>query len=169
MIFDGNLTDFLSGSQYLLIETICLTETWCEQKNELKNSSYRLPNYIWIYQVLNGHKSGSVSIYAHKSLVFTKENLSMNCGNLEVLVIEIDKVKEKNVIVNHEYKPTNGSIKTFHEYLKVFWDKATISNKNIVLIDDFNLNFLDFYHSHSIKISHWITKGILKSFKQKQH
>ena len=93
----------------------------------------------------------------------------MNCGNLEVLVIEIDEFKKKNVIVSHEYKPTNGSIKTFPEYLKVFQDNVTISNKNIVLIGDFNFNFLDFYHSHSIKMSHWITKGILKSFKQKQH
>ena len=30
--------------------------------------------------------------------------------------------------------PPNGSIKLFHEYLKLFLDKTTISNKNIVLM-----------------------------------
>ena len=77
----------------------------------------------------------------------------MNCGDLEALVIEIDNVIDKNAIVNLVYKPPNGSIKVFHEYLKLFLDRTTISNKNIVLIGDFNLNLLDFYHSHSVKIA----------------
>ena len=43
-------------------------------------------------------------------------------------------------------------LSTSHEYLKLFLDRTTISNKNIVLIGDINLNLLDFYHSHSVKI-----------------
>ena len=76
----------------------------------------------------------------------------MNCDNLETLVIEIDNAKDKNVIVNLVYRPPNESIKLFHEYLKLFLDKTTISNKNIVLIGDFNTNLLDFYYSHIVKI-----------------
>ena len=76
----------------------------------------------------------------------------MNGDDLETFVIEIDSAKDKNVIVNLIYRPRNRSIKTFHECLKLFLDRTTISNKNTVLIGDFNLNLLDFYHSHSVKI-----------------
>ena len=58
----------------------------------------------------------------------------MNCDNLETLVIEIDNAKDKNVIVSLVFMPPNGSIKLFHEYLKLFLDKTTISNKNVVLM-----------------------------------
>ena len=50
----------------------------------------------------------------------------MNCDNLETLVIEIDNAKDKNVIVSLVCMPPNGSIKLFHEYLKLFLDKTTI-------------------------------------------
>ena len=53
----------------------------------------------------------------------------MNCDNLETLVIEIGNAKDKNVIVSLVYRPPNGSIKTFHEYLKLFLEGTTISNK----------------------------------------
>ena len=82
----------------------------------------------------------------------------MNGDDLEMFVIEIDNAKDKNVIVSLIYRPPNRSIKTFHEYLKLFLDRTTVSNKNIVLIGDFNLNLLDFnlslldfYYSHSVK------------------
>lgn len=66
--------------------------------------------------------SDSLYISAQKSLVFTrKENLSKNFDNLETLVIENDKGKDKNVVVKLVYRPANGSIKTFHEYLKLFF------------------------------------------------
>ena len=45
-------------------------------------------------------------ICAHNSLVVTKkENLSMNCVDLETLVIEIENVKDKSVIVDLVYRP----------------------------------------------------------------
>ena len=76
----------------------------------------------------------------------------MNCDNLKALVVEIDNAKDKCVIVNLTHRPPNESIKRFHEYVKLFLDRATISNKNIVLIGDFDLNLPGFYHSHYAKI-----------------
>lgn len=76
----------------------------------------------------------------------------MNCDNLKTLVIEIDNVKDKSVIVNLVYRPPKWSLITFHEYLMLFLDRAAMSNKNIVLIGDFNLILLKSYQSHSVKI-----------------
>lgn len=56
-----------------------------------------------------------VAQYTYNSLVFTKkENLSINCEDLETTVIETDNGEHKNVIVKFVYRPPNGSIKTFH-------------------------------------------------------
>ena len=112
-----------------------------------------LPSYTYIHQVQKGCKRGSVRICAHNSLVVTKkENLSMNCDDLETLVIETDNAKDKSVIVNLFYRPPKWSLITFHEYLTLFLDRAAMSNKNIVLIGDFNLILLKSYQSHSVKI-----------------
>ena len=89
-----------------------------------------------------------VCIHAYSFLVFTKEeNLSMNYEDLETLVIEIENAKEKNLIWNLVYRLPNGLVKKFHEYLKLVLDRTIISHKNIVLIGEFNLNLLDFYHN----------------------
>lgn len=81
-----------------------------------------------------------------------KENISMNCDYLEKLLIDIDNSKDKNVIFNLVYWPLNGSTKIFHRYLKLFLERTTISNKNIVLIGDFSLTLLNFCHNNGIKI-----------------
>ena len=62
-------------------------------------------------------------------------------------------ILDKNIIVNleHRWSP-KGSIKTFHESLKLVLNKTTTSNKNIVLIGDFTLNLLGFYRRNSVKI-----------------
>ena len=102
---------------------------------------------------MEGSKGRISKHIAHNSLIFTKkENLSMNCDNLETLVVKIDNSKDKNEIANLVYRLPNGSIKTFHEYLKLFLDRTTIRNKNIVLIRDFNLNLQDFYQSRSVRM-----------------
>ena len=87
------------------------------------------------------------------SPVSLKENLDRKkkYDDLETLVIEIDNTKNKIVIVNLVYSPPNGSIKTVHEYLKLLLDRTTVSNKDIILIGDFNVNLLDFYYSHIVK------------------
>ena len=85
--------------------------------------------------------------------MFTKkEDITINREDLGTLVIKIENAKDKNVFVNFVYRPQDGSITTFHEYLKLFLDQATISSTNKVLIGDFNLNLIDFYLIHSVKI-----------------
>ena len=63
----------------------------------------------------------------------------MNCNNLETLVIETDNSKDKEVR------------KHFMSISSCFWARQ-ISYTNRVLIDDINLNLLDFYFSRSVKI-----------------
>ena len=91
-----------------------------------------------------------MDIYDHSSVVvFTnRENLRVTCGDLETLVIEIGNGKGKTVIANLVCRSPNGSVKTFHDYLELLFDRTTISNKNIVLVGD----FLGFYHSNRVKI-----------------
>ena len=96
----------LLSRQNFSFKALCLTETCCEQKKESSNSFYKLPNYTYIHQIQKDPKRGSVRICARSSLIVTKKkNLSMNCDDLETLVIEIDNAQEKSVIVNLVYRP----------------------------------------------------------------
>ena len=92
-------------------------------------------------------------MWSQLCIVFKKENLRVTCGDLETLVIEIDNGKGIRLCLsNLVCRSPNGSVKTFHYHLKLLSDRTTRSNKNITLVDDFNLNFLGFYHSSRVNI-----------------
>ena len=75
--FKKNIDFFriLSSQLNFSFKVICLTETWCEQKNESTNSFYNLPNYTCIHQIWKVCKGGSVCIYATNFPVFTNRKI----------------------------------------------------------------------------------------------
>ena len=75
--FKKNIDFFriLSSQLNFSFKVICLTETWCEQKNESTNSLYNLPNYTCIHQIWKVCKGGSVCIYATHFPVFTNRKI----------------------------------------------------------------------------------------------
>ena len=75
--FKKNIDFFriLSSQLNFSFKVICLTETWCEQKNESTNSFYNLPNYTCIHQIWKVCKGGSVCIHATNFPVFTNRKI----------------------------------------------------------------------------------------------
>ena len=75
--FKKNIDFFriLSSQLNFSFKVICLTESWCEQKNESTNSFYNLPNYTCIHQIWKVCKGGSVCIYATNFPVFTNRKI----------------------------------------------------------------------------------------------
>ena len=51
--------------------------------------------------------------------------------------------KRRNTLFNVVYKPSNGRIESFENFLKIFFNKNGNSNKNYHIARDFNLNLLD--------------------------
>ena len=96
------------------ISVICFSETWLDEVGNFLNE---LPDYISKHQVRDDHKGGGVSIYIHNSL--------------------------RNTFVNVLYRPTNGKIEPFENFLVKLLSSVQNANKDLHIAGDFNLNLLD--------------------------
>ena len=130
---------------------ICLLETWWDDLATIEKSLFELPNYNSTHQAMGDHKGGGVSIYIHKSLDFTvKPDLSINNNDIESLTIEILSDKNRNFLINALYRPPNGQIESFENFLNNTFSKIKKSNKLFHIAGDFNLNLLD--HDTNTKV-----------------
>ena len=85
-----------------------------------------------------------VSIYIHNSLDFTvKPDLTINNNDIESLTLEILSNKKRNTLINALYRPPNGQIEPFENFLNNTFSKIKKSNRLFHIADDFNLNLLD--------------------------
>ena len=75
-------------------------------------------------------------------------NLGINSEAVESLSIKILNKKCRNIIRNTIYRPPNRDIETCENYFKNLFD--TVS-KHILLVDDFNLNVLDFENNKKVQ------------------
>ena len=93
---------------------ICFSETWLDK---LDSFTYDLPNYTSIHQKRSDCKGGGVSIYIHNSLNFrSRPDLSINCDDIESLILEIISDNMQNTLVNVPYRPPNGQFETFESF-----------------------------------------------------
>ena len=72
---------------------VCFSETWANDININKNSSFQLPNYNTEHQIRkSGKGGGGVCIFIHDSLDYkARKDLSINCDAIEY----VKYVKEK--------------------------------------------------------------------------
>ena len=145
----ADLKFFLSQLRYQF-SFICLTETWCKEQMD-KNSLFQLPNYKIAYQNRSyKDNGGGVCIYIHDSYKFKiREDLSINCKDLESLSVEVLTNNRKNFIVTSSYRPPNGDIYSFLTCFQNYF--CTISNKPFYAAGDWNLNILRYDTSKVVK------------------
>ena len=58
--------------------------------------------------------------------------------------MEILHEKSRNTLFNVVYRPPNGKIEPFENFLKIIFNKNKKSNKNYHIAGYFNLNLLDY-------------------------
>ena len=148
-----NFKLFLSSLNYCF-SIICFSETWLNDRN-VDNSNYKLPNCSSIHQIRTHSRGGGVSIYIHKDFEFKIRNdLSINCKDVESLGVELLHDKTKNTLFNVLYRPPNGQIETFENFLRHLFHENKNSNKNFHIAGDFNLNLLD--HNENKKVQNFL-------------
>ena len=119
------------------------------------NSNYKLPNYSSIHQIKTHARGGGVSIYIQKDFEFKIRNdLSINCKDVESIGVELLHDKKKNTLFNVLYRPPNGQIETFENFLRHLFHENKNSNKNFHIAGDFNLNLL--YHNENKKVQNFL-------------
>ena len=80
-----------------------------------------------------------------------KDDLSINCKDVESLCVEILFENKCNTLINILYRPPNGQIELFEKFLRYVFNIITDSNKMHHIATGFNLNLLDYENSRKVK------------------
>ena len=72
-----------------------------------------------------------------------RNDLSINCEDIESLSIEILNSQTRNIIFNVIYRPPNDDLNACETFFKKILSDSTTVNKPF-LAGDFNINLLDF-------------------------
>ncbi|XP_065645407.1 uncharacterized protein LOC136075893 [Hydra vulgaris] len=134
-------------------QIICLTKTWCRNKEIENNSNFQLNNYKDIHQIRGSEKiGGGVCIFIHNSLDFKlrKEMCSIT-KDFELLTVEVLNDASKNVILHVIYRPPSGNIKAFSKHFKGLITKKDTYGKLIYCVGDLNLDFLDYENNKNVR------------------
>ena len=125
--------------------TICLTETWANDSDINHNSLFQLEEYIPVHQIRKSRQGGGIVIFICDSLLYKLRNdLSINCEDIESLSLEILNNQTRNIIFNVIYRPPNGHLNVCETFFKKILSDSSTVNKTFFLARDFNINFLDF-------------------------
>ncbi|XP_065664405.1 uncharacterized protein LOC136086066 [Hydra vulgaris] len=134
-------------------QIICLSETWCDDKNIENNYNFHLPNYKVIHQIrTSGKVGGGLCIFIKNSLLYkVKSDLSSTTNDYESLCIELVNKTSKNIIIHALYRPPSGSIKVFEDHIRNVIKNNYIKKKTVYMVGDLNLNILDYDSNKNIK------------------
>ena len=123
---------------------ICLTETWANDSDINHNSLFQLEGYIPVHQIRKSRQGGGIVIFICDSLLYKLRNdLSINCEDIESLSIEILNSQTRNIF-NVISRPPNGDLNVCETFFKKILSDSSTVNKTFFLAGDFNINFLDF-------------------------
>ena len=94
-------------------------------------------------------QNGGVGLYIKSSLApIPRSDLAGDSGDFETVWTEAENPKDKNILICCAYRHPNSDPETFKEYLQNILANPTITNKNVFILGDFNLNLLN-YDSHT--------------------
>ena len=124
---------------------IGITETQLTTKKEPVNSS-EIPNYNIEQSPTESDKGGAL-LYISKEINHkTRNDLNIyKEKQLESIFIEVLSESNKNTVVGCIYKHPGLTTQNFNfDYLQPLIDKLSIQNKNIILLEDFNVDLLHY-------------------------
>ena len=118
--------------------SVCLSETWCEYVQIIRFNK-NVFFCIFLYFLCN---TLSYKIRSH---------LNMKSDAIKCLCLEISIEKSKNIVLGLNYRPLNGDTTLLEKRMKNVLSKNDATKKEVILIGDFNMNFLDFDKNKSSK------------------
>ena len=80
---------------------------------------FQLEGYNPVHQIRKNLKRGGTAIFFLDSLLYTiREDLSINCDDIESLSIKIINDHSKNIIFNVVYRPPDGDLRITEIFLR---------------------------------------------------
>ena len=132
---------------------IALTETWYSDDKSDKNSLWQLLNYTAIYQIRNSsRKRGGIALHVYNSLNYKiPKSKNINNNDIECWNIEIVSKASKNVIISCIYRLPRGDAHKFLYEMKGHIIKNKFQEKPLYLVNDLNINFLDYSRNTHVR------------------
>ena len=131
--------------------TVCLPETWC-QPHKTSNSNLQIPGYLSLHQTRKNRRGGGLFIFLPESLSYkVRDDLAINSSAIKCLCIEVFNKNSKSIVLNVAYRPPNGEPNELQNHFKNILSKQEITNKELVLVGDFNIDLLDFNESKMVQ------------------
>ena len=122
----------------------CLSEAWANHSKPEKNSLCQLEGYNSVNQIKKNCKGVEIAIFIQDLLLHKiREDLRINCDDIESLPIEIINNHSKNIVLNVVYRPPEGDVSVTVTFFRKILSGNIEVNKTLFLSGDFNINVLD--------------------------
>ena len=139
-----SLTTLLKNLE-LRFSFIGITETW------LRDSSHHtdISGYNFVHNPRKDRTGGGVGLYLADNFDFKcRPDLVFSCTECaESLFVEINRPKEKNIIVGVVYRPPNSNLRDFMNSLDSLLASISKENKICYVLGDWNLDLIN-HHCH---------------------
>ena len=131
-------------------DIICLSETWLKEgltTNIVNIPGYRMTRLDRNWLENNSlKKGGGVCTYISENINFTDTDVckfNKSSQDIEIQWLTLKFPKMKDMIIANIYRPPQGNVKNFCKCLKdCLNDINSLSNKDVVVMGDFNINIL---------------------------
>ena len=154
------------------IDIATFSETWLtnEIPDELINfKGYTLFRKDRTWSDGNGtvpKKGGGLCMYVKDNLNVKVDHINhmdISTRDVECQAIEIIYENQKNVIVLNLYRPPQGNIENFIDYIDRMVNSIDIVKKDVFILGDYNIDFLDKSDTNTKKINRLISQlGLFK-------
>ena len=143
------------------LHVLGLSETWLTQ--QIPDSFININEYVCIRNDRNWgkpgnpgqiKKGGGVCLYLNENLNWSSlsyQAYNRSDNDIEIQWVEIINDKCKNFLIVNGYRPPDGSIPNFLEYIELSLSSIDLTKCDIFLMGDYNIDFLDKKHEATKK------------------
>ena len=112
----------------------------------------QIPGYVSLHQTRKNRRGGGLCIFLLESLSYkVRDDLAVNSRGIEYLCVEAFNKNSKSILLNLAFRPPNGDPNELENHFNNILSKREITNKELVLVGDFNINVLDFNESKMVQ------------------
>ena len=147
-----DIIDHLLHDTNLKFNVLGLSETWLSANmpdNFITIDGYDVSRLdrAWLATNTNSVKrGGGVTLYIRDNISWSDDNVSfLNRSEnfLEIQWVELMNEKHKNVIIGNAYRPPDGNVSDFRDFIEAALNSLDLTKNEVFLIGDLNLDYLD--------------------------
>ena len=134
-------------------DVIGVSETWNSFEDPIK-SNVDIPGYSY-FACQSYSQNGGVALYMKSGLtLIPRADLCKDSKDFESVWVEVENKDSKNYLFCFAYRHPSSTIDTFTEYLQDILSNSAVSNKQVSILGDFNINLLNY--NSSTPITHYV-------------